>query len=137
MQPIGSPTLFWQRLYCGASATAVIEPSPPTSRVGPLAERLLEGPEPGLEVTQLLDPILINGLTHPLAARPAHAPLGLVELETRHLEVEPDELQSPAHLRLEVFDQLLVLHTQYLARIGQAAPGRHLLPTGFSRRLAS
>jgi len=56
---------------------------------------------------------------------------------TRHLEVEPDELQNPAHLGLEVFDQLLVLHAQYLARIGQAAPGRHLIPTGFSMRLAS
>src|SRR5947207_8079399 len=79
----------------------------------------------------------LKGSTHLLGARRAHAPLGLVGLETRHLEVEPDELQNPAHLGLEVFDQLLLLHAQYLARIGQAAPGRHLIPTGFSMRLAS
>ena len=60
-----------------------------------------------------------------------------MRVPTRHLEVEPDELQNPAHLGLEVFDQLLALHAQYLARIGQAAPGRHLIPTGFSMRLAS
>src|SRR5581483_214439 len=81
-----------------------------------LPERCGERPEPGLEASPLLETLGVDGPPHLLGARRVHAAGGLVELQAARLEVEPAEIQYPPHLRLEVGDQLLVLHAQHLSR---------------------
>src|SRR3981189_1817456 len=70
----------------------------------------VRGARPGFEVPPLLDPLLVNGLPHLLGTRGPDTALGLVELETRRLKVQADEVESPANVVLEVLDQLFVVH---------------------------
>src|SRR5437773_6794341 len=82
------------------------------SAAGQLAEGGLQGSEPRLEVSPLVDALFIYGLAYLLGARRAHAALGLVELEAGRLEIESDEIEDPPHLGFEILDQFLVLDTQ-------------------------
>src|ERR1700674_1546620 len=77
--------------------------------------------EPGVKVPPLADPLPVNGLPHLLGTRGPDTALGLVELETRRLKVQADEVENPANVVLEVLDQLFVLHAQNL-------PGKYRVP---------
>src|SRR5256885_8554430 len=97
-----------------------------TSAAGKLGKGSPQGSEPGLEVTPLVEPLPVNRLADLLGTCRADTALGLVELEARRLKVEPDEVQNPSNLMLEVVDQLLVLHAQDSARQDRVPVGHDL-----------
>src|SRR5438094_9061831 len=99
MQPIESPTLSGRDSTVARQQQLLSNRALPTSGVGLLGERLLEGPD---------TPPRSRARRTPESGAPW----------ARSLRPVPRAARA-------------------LARIGQAAPSRHLIPTGFSMRLAS
>ena len=59
-----------------------------------------------------------------------HAPLGLVELDTRRLEWQAAVVEDPAHAALEIFQHVLVLDPQDPA-------GQYLVPVRHHRHIGA
>src|ERR1700720_3131325 len=79
----------------------------PASARRQIPERVLQRPEPRLEVSPLVDALLIYGPAHLLGAGRAHAALRFVKLQAGGVKVQAHEVQDPPHLALEILDQLL------------------------------
>src|ERR1700682_5305761 len=79
----------------------------PASARRQIPERVLQRPEPRLEVSPLIDALLIYGLAHLLGAGRAHAALRFVKLQAGGGKVQAHAVQDPLHLALEILDQLL------------------------------
>ena len=81
-------------------------------------------------MSPLVDPFAIDRFAHLLGARGVDAPLRLVELDTRRLEVKTTEFEDATYVRIEIIDQVLVLDTQHLAL-------RDLVPVGHELDIAA
>src|ERR1700686_1988803 len=101
----------------------------PASARRQIPERVFQRREPRLEVSPLVDALFVYGLAHLFGTRRAHAALGLVELQTRGLELEAAELEYPPDVALEALDYVLVLDTQDLSR-EHRVPVLHQLDVG-------
>src|SRR5579859_4595630 len=89
--------------------------------LGQRPERRPERSQPRIETAPLVEALLVYRLAHLLRARRSHASLRLIELEARRLELEAAELEDTAHVGIEIFDHILVIHAQDL-------PGQRLVP---------
>src|SRR6202011_4791559 len=81
-----------------------------------IAQGVLEGPEPGLEVLPLIQALTVDGLSHLLRAGGTHAALGFVELDAGRLEFEAAEIENSPHVAFEVVDHVLVAYSQDSSR---------------------
>src|SRR5258706_5418151 len=90
------------------------------------AQDFLQGGKPRLEVPPLIDAFLESRPPHLLRARGSYASLGLVEFDALWFELEPTEIQDPAHIRLEVFDHVFMLDAKHPSR-QHRVPVRHQL----------
>src|SRR5262249_23780723 len=65
--------------------------------------------QPGFEILPMVQPLAVNGLANLLGARGTHAADGSVELHALRLELQAAEVENPAHVALQVVDDVLVL----------------------------
>jgi len=86
-----------------------------------IPQSFLQGTEPRLEVSPLVQALLEDRLAHLLGARRTHAALRLIELHAFGFERKSAEVENSAHIAFEALDHVLVLHAQDLS-------GEHCVP---------
>ena len=75
-------------------------------------QRVLQRPEPRLEMPPLVESVAIQRLPHLFRTGGAHAALGLVKLDAAGVELESAEIEQAPYVALQVVDQVLVLDAQ-------------------------
>src|SRR5436309_3857424 len=81
-----------------------------------ITERLLQWPEPALEMLPLLETLAKDRLTYLLGARRADAARGAVVVQARRLEGQLAELEQAPDAALKIVDDVLVVNAQHPTR---------------------